>query len=227
MAEERACDDIGGSFAAETHAGIAARGRSALRGGGGHKGAGAMPLAAGAVPISDAGGSARPRELRGVCAVCPTLDLAACVDAIALLGNRLYQWHFVRNLKSRMRRMAKLYPGQFVLNGMRRVRTVRGFDEAITAPHCGYHDAADYYERASALRVAEHIAVPTLIVTSKDDPVVPFAPFERPEIAGNPQIQVVGTKHGGHCSFISRYAGPERYWAEARVLEFCKAHAGE
>src|SRR5438270_1346743 len=164
-------------------------------------------------------GVARPRELRGVCAVCPTLDLAACVDAIALLRNRLYQWHFVRNLKSRMRRMAKLYPGQFVLNGMRRVRTVRGFDEAITAPHCGYHDAADYYERASALRVAEHIAVPTLIVTSKDDPVVPFASFERTEIVGNPQIQVVGTKHGGHCSFISRYAGPERYWAEARVLE--------
>jgi predicted alpha/beta-fold hydrolase len=167
-------------------------------------------------------GAARPRELSGVCAVCPTLDLAPCVDAIARPGNRLYQWHFVRNLKSRMRRKAKLFPGEFALNGIGWVRTLREFDEAITAPHCGYRDAADYYERASALRVAARIGVPTLIVTSKDDPVVPFASFSRPELAGNPQIQIVATERGGHCSFISRSAGPERYWAEARVLEFCK-----
>jgi uncharacterized protein len=172
-------------------------------------------------------GAAVPRELRGVCAVCPTLDLTACVDAIARPGNGLYQRHFVRNLKSRMRRKAKLYPGQFVINGMGRVRTVREFDEAITAPHCGFRDAADYYQRASALRVAERIAVPALIVTSKDDPVVPFASFERPEVAGNPHIQILAAERGGHCSFISASAGPERYWAEARILEFCKAHARE
>jgi predicted alpha/beta-fold hydrolase len=172
-------------------------------------------------------GAARPRELRGVCAVCPTLDLRACVDAIALPENRLYQWHFVNNLKSRLRRKAKLFPGQFALNGLGRVRTLREFDEAITAPHCGYRDAADYYQRASALRVARQIAVPTLILTSKDDPVVPYESFEAPELAGNPQIQIVATEHGGHCSFISRSRGSERYWAEARVLEFCKAHAQE
>lgn len=172
-------------------------------------------------------GAARPPELRGVCAVCPTLDLRACVDAIARLGNRIYQWHFVRHLKSRMHRKAKLFPGQFALNGMGRVRTVREFDEAITARHCGYRDAADYYERASAVRVAQQIAVPTLILTSKDDPVVPFESFEVPELTGNPQIQIVATERGGHCSFISRSTGPERYWAEARVLEFCKAHAQE
>jgi uncharacterized protein len=56
-------------------------------------------------------GSAAPRELRAICAVCPTLDLAACVDAIERPENRLYQVHFVRDLKSRLRRKAKLFPG--------------------------------------------------------------------------------------------------------------------
>jgi len=28
--------------------------------------------------------------------------------------------------------------------------------------------------------------------------------------------------HGGHCAFISRYSGDDRFWAEARVMEFCK-----
>ena len=170
-------------------------------------------------------GEAAPRELRGILAVCPTLDLAACVDAIARPENRLYQWHFVRHLKLRMRRKAKLFPGQFDLNGMRRVRTMREFDEAITAPCCGYRNAADYYERASAIRAAHRIAVPTLILTSKDDPVVPFESFDCPEIRGNSQIQIVATECGGHCGFISRSRGPERYWAEARLLEFCLAHA--
>jgi predicted alpha/beta-fold hydrolase len=170
-------------------------------------------------------GASAPPELRGICAVCPTLDLAACVDAIARPENWLYQRHFVRQLKLRMRRKAKLFPGQFELNGMRRVRTVREFDDVITAPCCGYRNAADYYERASAMRVARRIAVPTLILTSKDDPVVPFESFGAPEIAGNPQIQLAATEFGGHCAFISQARGLERYWAEARVLEFCIAHA--
>jgi uncharacterized protein len=172
-------------------------------------------------------GAAAPRELRGICAVCPTLDLAACVDAIERPENWLYQFRFVRDLKSRMRRKAKLFPGQFELNSLSRVKTLREFDDAITAPCSGYRSAADYYERASAMRVVHRIAVPTLILTSKDDPVVPFESFGVSEIAGNPQIRVAATEFGGHCAFISRTNGPERYWAEARVLEFCTAHAQE
>jgi uncharacterized protein len=172
-------------------------------------------------------GAAAPRELRGICAVCPTLDLAACVDAIERPENWLYQFRFVRDLKSRMRRKAKLFPGQFELNSLSRVRTLREFDDGITAPCSGYRSATDYYERASAMRVVHRIAVPTLILTSKDDPVVPFESFGASEIAGNPQIRVAATEFGGHCAFISRTNGAERYWAEARVLEFCIARAQE
>jgi predicted alpha/beta-fold hydrolase len=169
-------------------------------------------------------GAAAPRELCGVCGVCPTLDLAACVNAIERLENRLYQWHFVRQLKSRMRRKTKLFPGRFQLNGMSRVRTVREFDECITAPCCGYRSATDYYERASAMRVIHRIAVPALILTAKDDPVVPFESFRAGEISANTYIRLEATAFGGHCAFISREAGVERYWAEARVLAFCSAH---
>jgi len=168
-------------------------------------------------------GTAAPPELRGVCGVCPTLDLAACVDAIARPENRHYQRHFVRNLKSRMRRKEKLFPRQFQFNGLGQIRTVREFDDAITAPICGYGDARNYYEQASARRVAQRIAVPTLMITSRDDPVVPFEAFEAPEIAGNPHIRILAPEFGGHCAFISRSSVEERYWAEARVLEFCIA----
>ena len=99
---------------------------------------------------------------------------------------------------------------------------MREFDDVITAPNGGYLCAADYYERASAGRVVDRIAVPTLILTSQDDPFVPFSMFDIPGVAANPYITLLtAPKHGGHCSFISNQAGAERYWAEARVMEFC------
>jgi len=166
-------------------------------------------------------GAGAPPQLWGVCAICPTMDLAACVDAIARPENTLYQRHFVRGLKARMRRKARLFPGRFPLDGLERLRTLREFDDAITAPHFGYRDAADYYYRASACRVAQQIAVPALILTAKDDPVVPFSLFDGPDIRGNRRITLLAPERGGHCAFISRSRGWERFWAEARVVEYC------
>jgi predicted alpha/beta-fold hydrolase len=39
--------------------------------------------------------------------------------------------------------------------------------------------------------------------------------------AANRFIMLVAPERGGHCAFISRNAGPERFWAESRVVEFC------
>jgi hypothetical protein len=164
---------------------------------------------------------AAPRELRGVAAVCPTIDLAVCADALTSPGNLMYQVHFVRNLKARMRRKAALFPGKFDLGPMARVRTVREFDEVITATYCGFRGACDYYARSSALRVIGDIRVPTFVLTSQDDPFVPFASFSDPVLAGNPEIALAAPERGGHCAFISRDAGDARFWAEARAMEFC------
>jgi predicted alpha/beta-fold hydrolase len=51
-------------------------------------------------------GDAAPRELKAVCAVSPTMDLAVCVKALERKANVAYQWNFVRRLKARMRRKA-------------------------------------------------------------------------------------------------------------------------
>jgi len=167
-------------------------------------------------------GAAAPPQLRGVCAVCPGLDLAASADAIALPRNYIYQWHFMHNLKQRMRRKARLYPQLYSPNGLGKLHTLREFDDAITAPHCGYRDAVDYYERASALRVIAEIRVPALILSAQDDPFIPFTSFRDPAFATNPQLTLVAPQNGGHCGFISRWPGDERFWAGARVVEFCK-----
>jgi predicted alpha/beta-fold hydrolase len=167
-------------------------------------------------------GASAPPQLRGIAAVSPSIDLAMCADALSKPGNLIYQRHFVRNLKARMWRKAELFPGKFNLERMAGVRTVRDFDDVITARYCGFRNASDYYERSSALRVVASVHVPALVLTAQDDPFIPFASFSDPALKGNPQITVIAPEHGGHCAFIARQNGDARFWAEASVMEFFK-----
>jgi uncharacterized protein len=171
------------------------------------------------------GGDA-PDGLRAVVAIAPSLDLAACADALAEPQNFIYERHFVRRLKKRMEFKASLFPELYPLEEIREFRkigSVRGFDDVITAPFCNFRDAGDYYAQSSAAAVVAQIRLPTLIITSKDDPFVPYRPFENDAIRSNRNITLVSTERGGHCAFISRESGAERFWAEARIVEYCKS----
>ncbi len=172
---------------------------------------------------------AAPEQLRGIAAVAPSFVLAACADALEEPQNFIYERYFVRRLKQRMRRKAELYPERYaarVGNGaLRAIGSVREFDERITAPCSGFTGAEDYYEQASAIRVLGAIARPTLILTAKNDPFVPYATFERRELRDNPNIRLIATRHGGHCAFIGREGGDERFWCEGRIVEFCAEHS--
>ncbi|MGH9747890.1 MAG: alpha/beta hydrolase, partial [Candidatus Acidiferrales bacterium] len=137
----------------------------------------------------------------------------------------IYQRHFVTGLKRRMRYKSSLFPGRFPIDGMRSIRTIREWDERITARFCGFTGADYYYSRSSAGRVIAQIRKPTLILTAQDDPFVPFASFANPAIAANPSITLVAPAHGGHCAFISNEPGDARFWAESRVVDFCAQHS--
>ena len=162
-----------------------------------------------------------PKALRGVAAVCPSINLGACADELERRNNYFYQRHFVAGLMSRYARKVKLFPQRYSPNGFGRIRTVRQFDDAITAPHFGYRDAQEYYEAAGAKSVIDKIRVPMLLITAQDDPFVPFEATRASGVERNPAILFKAPKHGGHCGFISDQGGSERFWAEQRVVEFC------
>jgi uncharacterized protein len=166
-----------------------------------------------------------PSQIRGFVAVAPALDLAACADALGERRNLIYQRHFVRGLKRRMRLKTRLFPEIFPVDGMRNIRSVREFDELITARFCGFAGADDYYQRSSAGQLLEQIRRPCLILTSQDDPFVPISSFSNPAIRENHCIELVVAQHGGHCAFISNEPGDARFWAENRVVEFCLQRA--
>jgi uncharacterized protein len=167
-------------------------------------------------------GTAAPPEFRAVAAVCPAMDLAASADALHLPGNRLYEAYFMRKLRQRFRAKAKLFPGQFDVKRLSGLRSLRDFDDKITAYYCGFDGAVDYYARAAASNVVDRIAVPGLILHAANDPFVRLIPETRKKIAANKNISFIEVEDGGHCSFIAEANGYDGRWAEQQVVDFLR-----
>lgn len=165
-------------------------------------------------------GECAPPQLRAAVGVSPAMDLAPSADALHRLQNRMYEWKFLRGLRRRFRRKAALFPDRYELKYLKNLRTIREFDDQITARYSGFTSADDYYARASASRVAEHIAVPTLIIHSKDDPFIRMLPETRAKLLANSNIQLFETEHGGHCAFLAEANGYDGRWAEQQCIHF-------
>jgi predicted alpha/beta-fold hydrolase len=173
-------------------------------------------------------GQAAPPQLRSVVGVSPAVDLGPSADALHRPQNRLYELKFLHALLRRFRRKVALFPRAYDANRAAGIRSLREFDDRITALYSGFTGADDYYERAAAARVLERIAVPTLILHALDDPFVRLGAETRRKIAGNPNITLIETGHGGHCAFLAApdaASGYDGYWAEHTLLRFLLANA--
>jgi predicted alpha/beta-fold hydrolase len=173
-------------------------------------------------------GVSAPAVLRSVIGVSPAVDLGPSADALHLPQNRLYEMKFLRNLLRRFRRKAMLFPRAYDRNRAAGIRSLREFDDRITALYSGFASADDYYYRAAAARVLDRIAVPTLILHALDDPFIRLTVEPREIINANPHITLIETKHGGHCAFLARpnpASGYDGYWAEHALLRFLLSHA--
>lgn len=84
-----------------------------------------------------------------VCAVSPCVDLASYSNGSGLARNFLYEWNFLRGLRNTLEKKAKLFLELYRVQAVERVRTLRGWREAVTAPAGGYRNAAAYYPEAT------------------------------------------------------------------------------
>jgi predicted alpha/beta-fold hydrolase len=116
----------------------------------------------------------------------------------------------------RQRRLPDLYAS----GRERGLRSVREYDEAITAPYNGFASAADYYARSSAGPHLAAIRRPTLILAAEDDPLVPGPSVARWPLPASGVVTREMTTTGGHVGFVGRTRAPGRFWAAERVMRF-------
>ncbi len=164
-----------------------------------------------------------PERVRAAATISPLVDLMASWDTLDRPTNRHFRWHFVEGLKHVIRKRERAL-GQFIdVQGIRKIKTIREFDELFTSVLGGFDDAFDYYRRASALPWLRKIHVPTFLVHSRRDPVLPWKPLLAPGLLENPHLLLWLPRQGGHVGFVERErVDIDRNWAENRVIDFAR-----
>jgi predicted alpha/beta-fold hydrolase len=162
------------------------------------------------LPVAAAVGVSAPFHLGGV------------VETIGRGFSRVYQWNLLRSLHEDVLRKIEPIGAELGItpDEVRQLNTFFKFDDRISAPLHGFDGAEDYYARTRCDVVLGHVKVPTLIVNSRDDPLVP------PHLIPDPcdmsdQVTLEITDGGGHLGFVSgRWPWSPRYWIDDRITTF-------
>ena len=138
--------------------------------------------------------------------------------------SRLYQHYFLKELCQKTRKKFASKPAPFKLESLGELKTIREFDDKVTAPLHGFANVDEYYTKASCRQFLNKIKIPTLLVQAKDDPFMTedLLPNHQ-ELA--PDVTLELTEKGGHVGFVSgSLPWRAEYWLERRVPEFFLQH---
>ena len=157
-------------------------------------------------------------------AVNPPVDLEACTIALSGQAYGLYERYFTRQLIEHVAKCPELGPRRPWNSVNKQPNRMIDFDEVFTAPQSGFRSALHYYESCSAAPHVSNIVIPTLVLSSADDPVIPVRIFE--EMDRSEYVQLHVSESGGHLGFIGKSGDdPDRWWLDWRVVDwFSNAH---
>ena len=160
-----------------------------------------------------------PSTIESAIAVCPPIDLQISCENMTKWSNRLYDRHFVRLLMRQVRYKQRTRGDVPRIQFHGRVRRLVDFDDQYTAPLAGYSGAEEYYSRSSANQFLPTISIPTTILASRDDPMIPIHTIENATLS--PTTRLITTEHGGHLGFLGQSStDADHYWMDWRVVEW-------
>ncbi len=166
------------------------------------------------------GETADENLLDAAVAVSVPFELEKVTENIGSVLSGKYEQYFLKPLKRKIIDIVKRHDLPFSLEEVFALKTLREYDDLITAPLHGFDSAQDYYDQCSSRHNLNKISVPTLIIHSKDDPfmthdIVPTMD----EVSLNVDLEIYD--RGGHVGFVSGW-NPLRpkYWLEHRIPHF-------
>jgi predicted alpha/beta-fold hydrolase len=98
--------------------------------------------------------------------------------------------------------------------------TWREFDDEYTIKaNPSFSCVAEYYNQASCLHKVKDIKVPTLVLQSRDDPIVPVDCLPIDECVANENVITALTRFGGHVWYFEG-ANVKSRWFTHATTEF-------
>ncbi len=167
-------------------------------------------------------------SIKNATAVSTPFSLGYCSRAMLEGLSSMYGRYFVRRLKQDFLLKARHFEDQGhgeeleklrSLGDLRNVKTIWQFDDVVTAPLHGFDSAEHYYQQSSSARFLAGISTPTLLIQSRNDPLIPEAALPaREQLPDSVSFHL--NDQGGHVGFI---AGYRDHWLDQRIMNFALA----
>lgn len=161
--------------------------------------------------------------VRAASAVCAPIDLREGGMALERGFSRIYGHYFLVSMRPKALGMLHRFPKLFSAEAVRRARTLRDFDDAVTAPMFGFVDAEEYWRRSSAKPLLNAIRTPTLLINARNDPFQPGDTLPGPaELSAS--IEAEFTAGGGHVGYVAGRFPGHVHWLPGRIIRFFRDH---
>jgi predicted alpha/beta-fold hydrolase len=160
--------------------------------------------------------------LRRAVAISAPTDVEDCALQLRKFPHRIYSKLFLRAFRRRIRAKMKAMPGLIDDLAFADIRTLEDYDIRYTVPHFGFASVPDLYRSVSSRYVIGNIALPTLLISAKDDPFMGAPSFPIEAAQAKPNLFLEMPDDGGHLGFIS-FPRREPWWMERRVVAFLRA----
>jgi predicted alpha/beta-fold hydrolase len=139
--------------------------------------------------------------LAAVAAVCPVVDPEHSMRAIERYRH-VYARYFLMKWRRSLKRKQRLFPDLDLLRPGDGSRDLRDLTRVMTERQTDFGTLENYLDGYSVAGARlTGLGVPTRILTSRDDPVIPVTDFV--PLAAIPAIELDIADHGGHCGFIA------------------------
>lgn len=139
--------------------------------------------------------------VRAVAAVSPPLDLVTTAHALDHEVSPVYRHYLLGGLKSIYRQVARKRPVPSSVWSVLRARTVRQWDERAVCPRHGFESPDAYYAGESVAPRLGQIGIPTLVIASDRDPLVPVRTTRATLRHRHEGIDYREIAAGGHAGF--------------------------
>lgn len=152
-------------------------------------------------------------ELTRAVAVCPVLRPHSTMEVFEN-GWFIYQQYFLNKWKRSLRRKQQCFPKRYDFTRILAQTSIRGMTELLVRHYSEFADL-DAYLNGYAITgdALANLAVPSHILTSLDDPIIPARDLQL--LARSPYLHVTSIPKGGHCGFMDSFNGAS--WADRQI----------
>ena len=151
--------------------------------------------------------------LRRVVAVCPVLSPVSTMRALEE-GSWVYRDYFLRRWRRSLQAKARAFPHLYSFGDLRRFRTLTETTDFFVREYTSFGTLARYLNGYAITEDAlADLSVPSLLVATRDDPVIPVDDLQR--LASSPALRIAVLPHGGHCGLLQDYG--LRSWLVSRL----------